>query len=132
MRGDVEALSWEACEWRPSSRTLKITGKGQHERIIPVEREATVALLNDPERLRAMRTLGYSGHLKRWNGAVDGLRITSLKPTPHAVRHYYATAAYKRSGRNLRAVQELLGHADISTTARYLGVDMDELRGAVG
>jgi site-specific recombinase XerD len=100
--------------------------------VIPVERLETIELLNNPERIKRMRKLSYSGHLKRWQLAVERLRITSLKPTPHAVRHYYATRAYERSGRNLRVVQELLGHSDINTTARYLGVDLEELRNAVG
>lgn len=132
MRVEREALHSTAWTWDPEAKLLRVTGKGGHERVIPVGRPETLALLNDPERLRAMRKLSYSGHLKRWQLAVERLRITSLKPTPHAVRHYYATRAYERSGRNLRVVQELLGHSDINTTARYLGVDLDELRRAVG
>lgn len=131
LRVDVEALRSDALEWRPESRTLKVTGKGGHERVIPVERPETIALLNDPERLKAMRGISYSWHLKKWMDRVDKLGIASLKPTPHAVRHYYATRAYAKSGRNLKVVQELLGHADISTTARYLGVDVETMRSAV-
>jgi site-specific recombinase XerD len=131
MRVEREALNGDAWTWDPEAKLLRITGKGGHQRVVPVERLLTIDLLNDPKRLRAMRKLSYSGHLKRWQLAVERLRITSLKPTPHAVRHYYATRAYERSGRNLRVVQELLGHSDINTTARYLGVDLDELRRAV-
>lgn len=132
MRVEREALSSTSWTWDPASKLLRITGKGGHERVVPVEREQTVELLNNEEALRRMRRVSYSGHLKRWQLAVERLRITSLKPTPHAVRHYYATRAYHASGKNLRVVQELLGHSDINTTARYLGVDLDELRSAVG
>ena len=137
LRVEVEALRSGALDWNPEAKLLRITGKGGHERVIPVERKETVALLNNPEALKAMRRLSYSGHLKRWTEALGRMRYTekgsikSLKPTPHAVRHYYATRAYERSGHNLKAVQELLGHADISTTARYLGVNVEDLRAAV-
>jgi integrase len=132
MRVAVEALNPDAWQWNARTKVLHITGKGQHERRIAVERLETVELLNNPERLRRMRKLSYSGHLKRWQAALDRLQVSSLKPTPHAVRHYYATRAYHQSGKNLRLVQELLGHVDIGTTARYLGVDVEEMRHAVG
>lgn len=131
LRVEREALNGEALQWDAERKVLKITGKGDHERIIPAERPETVALLGDPGRMAKLRRLSYSGHLKRWQAAVEALKITSLKPTPHAVRHYYATRAYAKSGRNLKLVQELLGHADISTTARYLGVTVEEMRDAV-
>ncbi len=51
-------------------------------------------------------------------------------PHPHQLRHWFATTAYTRS-HNLRAVQELLGHADISTTQRYIGVIDDDLASTV-
>jgi integrase len=131
LRVEREALNGEALRWDPSRKLLHVTGKGSHERVIPVERPEAVALLNSPERMSAVRRLGYGGHLKRWNLALSRLRVESLKPTPHAVRHYYATRAYAKSGHNLRVVQELLGHADINTTARYLGVNPDDMRLAV-
>lgn len=132
MRVEVEALRTDAWQWNSERKTLHITGKGGHERTIPVERPETVALLNSPERVKRIRKLSYSGHLKRWNLAVERLHISTAMPTPHAVRHYYATRAYAQSGKDLKLVQELLGHADISTTARYLGVDIEAGRGAVG
>ena len=77
-----------------------------------------------------MRCISYEGHLKRWQRGVGLARITSKLPTPHAVRHLYATEAYARC-RDLTIVRDLLGHADINTTARYIGVDMAALaRGA--
>lgn len=139
MRVEVEALSWTAwvlLGWNPAAPPppeprLQITGKGGHQRVIPITLD-TQGLLCSKLLTDAMRRLSYSGHLKRWNRAVKHLGIKSKLPTPHAVRHYYATRAYERSGKNLVAVQLLLGHADPGTTARYIGVDMGVLRDALG
>jgi site-specific recombinase XerC len=49
--------------------------------------------------------------------------------TMHTLRHRFGTRAY-RGSRNLRAVQELLGHASIATTERYTAIDDDEIRAA--
>ncbi|WP_269928882.1 tyrosine-type recombinase/integrase [Kocuria massiliensis] len=51
--------------------------------------------------------------------------------TEHQLRLRYVTAAYAAT-RDLRAVQELLGHADVSTTQTYMGVDEVQLVNAVG
>ena len=50
--------------------------------------------------------------------------------SPHSLRHYFATRLLEK-GANIRAVQELLGHADISTTAIYLDVVPEHLRGSI-
>lgn len=136
MRVDVEALSFTSWEWSPEEKTLKITGKGGHERVIPVERPGTIELLGDKDRLDRLRRLSYSGHMKRWDLALKSLEkkdagIKSRRPTPHAVRHHYATRAYEASGRDLAVVQALLGHADINTTAGYIGLQVEDLRRAV-
>lgn len=146
MRVDVEALSFEAYrvqefgalreDGTAMSAWLKITGKGGHERVIPVTRPGAVTLLQDKDALDRMRRLSYSGHLKRWNKALERLErsekgIKSRLPTPHAVRHHYATEAWKRC-KDLVKVQHLLGHADVATTAGYIGVDLESLREAVG
>ena len=51
--------------------------------------------------------------------------------TTHNLRHRCGTIAYQRGGRDLRAVQELLGHAKPETTARYTLVAPDAVRAAV-
>lgn len=130
MRVDVEALSWDAWVLDHKRDTLKVVGKGGHERVIPLP-HMVATLLWSREEMAQMRRLRYSAHLKRLKRATTELGITSRLPTFHAIRHHYATEAYRKSGRNLRVVQELLGHADIATTARYVGVDMAELRSAV-
>lgn len=126
MRVDVEALETSGqCEWVLSANEVWITGKGGHQRRVPVE---------DASRLAGKQFLAkrvpYATHLERWNKAVKALGITSKKPTPHAVRHLFATKAYAKS-KDLLVVKELLGHSDVATTAGYIGVDMEKLREAV-
>lgn len=48
----------------------------------------------------------------------------------HKLRHRFATRAFRHGGRNLLAVQRLLGHSSVATTQRYTAVDDDELRAA--
>ncbi len=109
----------------PGYATLRITGKGGHERLIPVvSHEARDILTGLSGRLHNLRRLAYRTHLDRWAKGVKALGIKSRLATPHAVRHGYATNALARSGGNLSMVQELLGHADPATTARYLHTDL--------
>lgn len=125
MRVEVEALSPDAITYGETS--LKVIGKGGHERMIPVTNSALVY-----GWLEQARKVPYATHLDRWNKAVAECGVQSKMPTFHAIRHLYATQAYHRSGKNLRVVQELLGHANIATTAGYIGVDLEELRHAAG
>lgn len=104
---------------------LHVTGKGGHERLIPVVDPEGRALLKDRKRLLAMRQVSYSGHLQRWRKAVCHCGVQSRLATMHAVRHGYASDVLQRSGGNLALVQELLGHADPGTTAKYISVDLD-------
>lgn len=74
---------------------------------------------------------------QRQDGPVSAAHLGKLmtaalpgKYTPHTLRHRFATAAYL-SQRDLRAVQELLGHAKPETTARYAAVPDGALRSAV-
>lgn len=105
---------------------LHVTGKGGHEREIPVVDKETRSLLRDEARLAAMRGVTYEGHLRRWRRGCLAVGITSGLATPHAIRHGYATEALSRSGNNLALVQELLGHSNPGTTARYLDNKLGE------
>lgn len=126
MRVNIEALAVDRLTVTLGGPydTLHVRGKGDHERVIPVVDTMGRALLRDESRLKGLRSITYNAHLKRWRKAVAALGISSRLPTPHAVRHSYATDALDKSGGNLVMVQELLGHADTSTTARYLHNDI--------
>lgn len=106
---------------------LRVTGKGEKQRRVPCPPELLTAL----HELEQTQPFGFyfpgtgaDGHIH-----VDTVHrvITDLTGwNPHSLRHAGATAAF-RTTRNLRAVQELLGHSTIATTERYVHVDEDEL-----
>jgi integrase len=106
--------------------SLKVTGKGGHERVIPVVDLEARAILRDRARLLVVRSVPYNTHLRRWKEGTAALGITSKLPTPHSVRHQYACEALRKSGGNLIMVQELLGHSNPNTTALYLTVTMGD------
>jgi integrase/recombinase XerC len=112
---------------------LRVVGKGMKERIVPVlpaVREAVAAWLAlHPDRQPASPLfLGARG--KRLDPAVaqrtlrQFRRLYSLPEhaTPHALRHSFATHLLA-GGADLRSIQDLLGHASLSTTQRYTSVD---------
>ena len=122
-----------------SDATVTVTGKGAKTRIVPVGRKA-VAALNDWLKVRVQlaktdddllfvgprggplspRTL--QARLKHW-GIAQGVQ---LGIHPHLFRHSFASHLLESSG-DLRAVQELLGHANISTTQIYTHLDFQHL-----
>ena len=122
----------------PGSRDgLRVRGKGDKERIVPVlpvVREAVASWLRlhpDPAP-DAPLFLGVRG--KRLDPAVAQRtlrlyrRLAGLPEhaTPHALRHSFATHLLA-GGADLRSIQELLGHASLSTTQRYTAVDQERL-----
>lgn len=108
---------------------LRVRGKGGRVRMVPIH-----------PRLRAelVRVDGWAFPSSRRPGqpvnpdyVADRLeRVLPNGYTAHSLRHRFATMAY-RGSHDLRAVQQLLGHSDPGTTARYTLVGEDELRAAV-
>ena len=108
---------------------LRITGKGERQRLVPVNDQLDVALI----KLERAQGAGYF-FPGRYGGAQHistiGRKITTrVGSNPHSLRHAGATAAYRATG-DLRAVQLLLGHSSLATTQRYLHVGMDAVRAA--
>ena len=131
-----EALSLNE-DQAPSGDSLRVLGKGGKERIVPIlpaVREAVAAYLQAcpyvvPGGPLFLGTRGgrlnagvVQRELRRIRGAL-GLPETA---TPHALRHSFATHLLQAGG-DLRAIQELLGHASLSTTQRYTEVDTARL-----
>jgi integrase/recombinase XerC len=116
---------------------LRIRGKGGKERLVPVlpaVRAAVAAWLAQHPDPRPDRPLFLGARGGRLDPAVaqkalrDFRRLAGLPEhaTPHALRHSFATHLLG-AGADLRAIQELLGHASLSTTQRYTAVDAASL-----
>jgi integrase/recombinase XerC len=132
----AEALSLSKSDL--DSATLRVTGKGGKTRMVPLiasVRAAIDAYLKlCPFPLTASQPMfrGEKGGVLSPRliqlRVVDLRSALSLPPsaTPHALRHSFATHLLSRGG-DLRAIQELLGHASLSTTQIYTAVDTDRL-----
>lgn len=134
----AEALSLRRREAPIASGTIRITGKGNKQRlvpILPVVVEAVAAYLAIcPHPLAADGPLFVGARGVALNPRLVQQRMAQLRrmlalpesATPHALRHSFATHLLA-SGGDLRAIQELLGHASLSTTQRYTAVDTRHL-----
>lgn len=130
---------------RKDARVIVVRGKGNKERLVPLNdaaKNAMVAYLNllaeaggTPSKW-LFPSFGASGHLTRQHFARElktqaiaaGLRADQL--SPHVLRHAFASHLL-HNGADLRVVQTLLGHADISTTQIYTHVLEERLKSLV-
>jgi integrase len=125
---EIAAVHAQDVEITEAGATLRVLGKGEKTRIVPIADDLAEMLISDePGFLFPGR---ISGHVSA--AYVSRLVSQTLPPgvTCHKLRHRFATRAYRNSGHNLRAVQELLGHASVATTQAYAGISGDELRQA--
>lgn len=125
----------------PISETLSVIGKGGKERIAPIlpaARRAIDAYLEHCPYAGDAADPLFLG--VRGGPLADGIARKRMREirralglpesaTPHALRHSFATHLMAAGG-DLRTIQELLGHADLSTTQRYTGVDQARLLAA--
>ena len=121
---------------------VKCKGKGDKERIVPVGGKAREALSRYIENIRpAMAGKRHDTHLflsrlgrkisrqTFWKMIKKYTKMARIKKdiTPHTLRHSFATHLLER-GADLRVVQEMLGHADISTTQLYTHINKERLK----
>lgn len=128
-----EALGLRGRDW-PMGESLRITGKGGKERIVPVlpvARDAVGIYLQlcpfepEPEAPIFRGARGGALNPRLIQKVTEKARLQLGLPataTPHAMRHSFATHLLAAGG-DLRAIQELLGHASLSTTQAYTAVD---------
>jgi integrase/recombinase XerC len=135
---ELAGLDWEAIDVQTGC--LRVLGKGRKERVVPIGRPALRALATYREAARAAGVPASTGPVFR---NARGGRLTTRSvarlmerhvlasgaatgASPHALRHTFATHLLG-AGADLRAIQELLGHASLSTTQRYTHVDLRRL-----
>jgi integrase/recombinase XerC len=116
---------------------LRICGKGRKERLVPLlpaVHEALTGWLAVHPAPAAANPLFIGTRGKRLNPGVAQRNLRAFRraaalpehATPHALRHSFATHLLEGGG-DLRSIQELLGHASLSTTQRYTNVDRRQL-----
>lgn len=140
-----EVCGWTLDDLRLPDRVVRCLGKGRKERWVPLSvpaADALAAYLRDGRPTLAGRTEPAASHLflSRTGKPLDRHRVFRLlgrrataagvvgPRSPHVLRHSFATHLLA-GGADLRVVQELLGHADVSTTEIYTHVDRDRLKG---
>jgi integrase/recombinase XerC len=121
-----------------AERLVRVLGKGRKQRVVPIGRKACEAL----ERYLAQRGdpqpsdplfLNHRGGRLTPRSIERNLKKYLLRAgiltdaTPHSLRHSFATHLLVEGGADLRAIQELLGHASLSTTQKYTQVSIDHL-----
>ena len=132
-----EALSLNFND-RPTSDVMKITGKGNKERMVPVlpavHDALSLYIKECPFPLKGSGPLFVGRYGKRLNARNIQLKMQALRrnlglpetATPHALRHSFASHLLAGGG-DLRSIQDLLGHASLSSTQRYTDLDTEKL-----
>lgn len=139
-----EATSMPVDALRLDLDVARVVGKGRKERLVPLApraRDLIAAWLDEgrPRVLAGTTRNPPELFLSRTGRPLDRVRVYRLlrelaaraglqvRPSPHMLRHAFATHLVE-GGADLRAVQELLGHASLATTQRYTHVDAARLR----
>ena len=137
-----ELLNFKREGFLPEDSLVRIIGKGNKERFIPIGKKGIKAVrdyLNNSRPYLAKPSsedimfLNWRGkklsRMGAWKIIKRYILLTGIKKrvTPHTIRHSFATHLLE-GGADLRAVQEMLGHADISTTQIYTHIDREFIK----
>ncbi len=122
-----------------------VTGKGNKERMVFFDKDTQIALekylkirekyLKNPKNLFVFCSTAKTGHISRESAFVNLRTVASManlseRLSPHKLRHSFATHLYQ-NGIDLRLLQTLLGHSDISTTEIYTHIKADDIKSTV-
>ena len=133
---ELVGLDWQHVDFE--NECVRVFGKGRKERIVPVGEIALDALRAYRSLLREEGIESAAVFVNRRGGRLTTRSVarfvkryalrsgTPVAASPHALRHTFATHLLNQ-GADLRAIQELLGHASLSTTQRYTHVNLDHL-----
>lgn len=139
---ELEGLNLQDFDWR--ERWIRVRGKGRKEREVPFGAKAAEALERYLEVRKNALPLDHEEpalFLHRWGGKLRRLTARSIERIvkryamalsgdsslhPHTLRHAFATHLLGE-GADLRAIQELLGHANLSTTQKYTQLSLEQL-----
>ena len=134
-----EALSLNVGDINPNSNFLRIKGKGNKERLVPLLPIITEAVnaytATAPYTFKHGEALFVGARGERLSPRIIQRQLQKIRAymglpdtvTPHALRHSYATHLLAE-GTDLRSIQELLGHASLTTTQRYTDVQTETLK----
>lgn len=134
----AEALSIDVKDV-PTGDTMVITGKGNKQRVVPILPKVAQSIHDyikaSPYPMRPDSPLFLGVRGKRLQAGIAQAMMREVRAylglpdsaTPHALRHSFATHLLAGGG-DLRTIQELLGHASLSTTQRYTDVDAARLQ----
>jgi len=137
---ELVGLSWSDVDFQLG--ITRVLGKGSKERIVPIGEVALQALRDYSVEVRKRWNLSCKGEnpvfLNNRGGRITTRSVARLvekylraagipvKVSPHGLRHTFATHLLN-SGADLRVIQEMLGHASLSTTQRYTHLNLDQL-----
>ena len=139
-----EVVSLDVRQVDASVQLIRVVGKGGKERIVPVGGKAVAAIRaylkrrDELARKRKGKEPTQALFLNRFGGRLTARSVERMVKTyalkrgmvrrinPHALRHSFATHLLG-AGADLRSIQEMLGHASLSTTQKYTHISMDQL-----
>lgn len=126
-RNEIVTIRWSNIDTSQSPWVLTVDGKGGTTRALPVSLAVKLQLEKVPVKTGYLFPGNQDGHISgRWLSKLV-MRVMPAGWTLHTLRHRFATVGYQRSGHDLIALKQALGHASLTTTQRYAAASTDAL-----